>query len=156
MNYDIIYTEVSIRYNMCHLSFCKFINYLMIITFFVIIAFIHHHRYDRFQKFMTTQEMIRFYVILQSLYIFSTWHKARSTQHAARFTLKVRYKDLFLVFFFFSFLWNLEISPSKFSVKAHNISKYISQYFQIQLYNNEICKIASPSSPLPPPLPQLR
>lgn len=84
------------------------------------------------------------------------FHLTQSTQHAARFTLKVRYKDLFLVFFFFSFLWNLEISTSKFSVKAHNISKYISQYFQIQLYNNEICKIASPSSPLPPPLPQLR
>ena len=137
----LLHIEVSIplyfyRYNMCHSSFSKFSNYLMIITFLFIIAIIHHHRYDRFQKFMTTQERYDFtsflynVVILQSLYIFPTWHierstqyKARSTKHAWTWMFDIS-KDLFLVFFFLSFLWNLEIFLSNFSAKAHNIFKY--------------------------------
>ena len=135
----LLHIEVSIplyfyRYNMCHSSFSKFSNYLMIITFLFIIAIIHHHRYDRFQKFMTTQEMIRFYVISvqcrhpAKLVHFShltqsTQHKARSTKHAWTWMFDIS-KDLFLVFFFLSFLWNLEIFLSNFSAKAHNIFKY--------------------------------
>lgn len=144
-HYDIIYTEVSIRYNMYHLSN----HYLLCYHCF--------HPSSSLWSFSKVHDNTRNDTILRHpAKLVHFFHLTQSTQHAARFTLKVRYKDLFLVFFFFSFLWNLEISPSKFSVKAHNISKYISQYFQIQLYNNEICKIASPSSPLPPPLPQLR
>ena len=125
---------------MCHPSFSKFSNYLMIITFLFIIAIIHHHRYDRFQKFMTTQEMIRFYVISvqcrhpAKLVHFShlthrTQHAAQSTQHKARLNLNVRYIQRFVPGFL------LFIVP----LKSRNIPIQFlcqsSQYFQIQLTN---------------------
>ena len=104
-------------------------SYLSLLSSIIIVMIVFKSSWQH-KKWYDFTSFLYNVVILQSLYIFPTWHIERSTQHKARSTKHAWTwmfdisKDLFLVFFFLSFLWNLEISLSNFTAKAHNIFKY--------------------------------
>ena len=91
-------------------------SYLSLLSSIIIVIIVfkslwQHKKWYDFTSFLYNV------VILHSLYVF---HLTQSTLHLESSLSK----DLFLVFFFLSFLWNLEIFLSNFSSRAHNIFKY--------------------------------